>query len=136
MPTLTTKAALLASTDAVDFPQIVGPPTVLAPGSAPFSISVNGVPLDSLVRDLPPLPPDEFSKFLWDNFRIQRSPRRLAQLRMSGQGPPFMRDGNVVRYPPRLGSIWAIEQLGAPVRSTSEESARKLIGARAVPTPA
>jgi hypothetical protein len=104
MPTLTAQSALLSGNPSFD-----------------------GASFDSPPLDGPPLPPDELSAFLWTFFRIQRSPRRLAQLRMSGEGPPFLRDGNVVRYPPRLAAVWAVEQLGEPVRSTAEESARRLV---------
>jgi hypothetical protein len=102
--------------------------SAIALGTAPgMSASVDGSSLDFPPVDGAPLPPDEFAAWLWKYFRIQRSPRRLAQLRMSGHGPPFVRDGCVVRYPLRLAAIWAVELLGEPVSSTSEENARRLI---------
>jgi hypothetical protein len=73
--------------------------------------------------DAAPLTPEETVEYLWSRWRIQRSIRRLAQLRMLGSGPAFVRDGNVVRYPPRLVDQWAVQVLGPPVRSTAEEAA-------------
>lgn len=43
---------------------------------------------------------------------------------MTGEGPPYQRDGNVVRYPRKLVDQWAAETLGQPVRSTAEEAVR------------
>ncbi len=80
--------------------------------------------------DGPPLPADELCAYLWTKYRVKRSPRRLAQLRIEGGGPPFVRDGCVVRYPLRLADAWVAELYGEPVRSTTEESARR-IAARA-----
>lgn len=75
----------------------------------------------------PPFLPEELSRHLWDQYRIHRSPRRLAQLRGTGEGPPFLRDGCVVRYPRALADAWAEAQLGEPIRSTAEEAARRQI---------
>jgi hypothetical protein len=86
---------------------------------------------------LRPFTAEELSVFLWDNYRVQRSPRRLAQLRTTGGGPPYVRDGIVARYPQDLAIAWVERLLGAPVRSTAEESARRQLGQRAttdVPT--
>jgi hypothetical protein len=72
------------------------------------------------------MPPPEASDYLWNRHRIRRSVRRLAQLRATGEGPPYRRDGLVaVLYPPDLLDAWAEQQLGQPVRSTAEESARR-----------
>jgi hypothetical protein len=79
-----------------------------------------------LTADGPPFTPAELSEHLWDRWRIQRSARRLGQLRLTGGGPPFQRDGNVVIYPRKLADQWAVEMLGAPVTSTSEEAARRI----------
>jgi hypothetical protein len=73
---------------------------------------------------------EETSQYLWDHYRIQRSERRLGQLRaQSGLGPPFHRDGNAVRY--RRGALdeWAIKQLGEPAMSTAQETARRQVRA-------
>jgi hypothetical protein len=69
--------------------------------------------------------PEEASDYLWQKFRVKRNARRLAQLRASGGGPRFFRDGNVVRYREDHLDEWAETSLGEPARSTSEESARK-----------
>ena len=67
----------------------------------------------------------EASAFLWQCFRLQRSERRLAQLRGHpvGAGPPFHRDGCAVRY--RRASLieWAQKQLGREHGNTSAEQA-------------
>jgi hypothetical protein len=83
----------------------------------------------------PPFTPEELSAFLWENYRVQRSPRRLGQLRAAGGGPPYVRDGVVARYPRETAIAWVETLLGAPVRSTSEESARRSLERRDVPTP-
>ena len=69
----------------------------------------------------PPFTTQELSIFLWNEYRIQRSPMRLAKLRYTGGGPPFVRDGVQVRYPPPLARQWVEDLLGTPVRSTAEE---------------
>jgi hypothetical protein len=80
------------------------------------------------IRDDPPFVPEELSEHLWNRWRLRRSPRRLAQLRATGEGPPFMQDGCVVRYARGTSDDWAKEQLGEPCRSTAEETARRLLG--------
>ena len=84
----------------------------------------------------PPFTAEELSVFLWERYRVQRSPRRLAQLRSVGGGPPFVRDGIVARYPQELAVAWVETLLGAPVSSTSEESARRLLERREAAVPA
>jgi hypothetical protein len=71
--------------------------------------------------------PEEASDHLWQKYRIKRNARRLAQLRADGEGPHYFRDGNVVRYREDLLDAWAEQQLGEPLGSTSEESARRLL---------
>jgi hypothetical protein len=73
------------------------------------------------------LTPEESSDYLWKNYRLKRNARRLGQLRAAGEGPKYFRDGNVVRYREDLLDQWAEHQLGEPVTSTSEESARRLL---------
>jgi hypothetical protein len=67
----------------------------------------------------------EASEYLWVRWRLQRSERRLGQLRGQpvGAGPAFHRDGCAVRY--KRGSLdaWAVKQLGREHGSTSDESA-------------
>jgi hypothetical protein len=70
---------------------------------------------------------EELSQFLWSEFRIKRNTRRLGQLRATGGGPGFHRDGLVVRYRKSRARVWAEDQLGEEITSTSEESARRLI---------
>jgi hypothetical protein len=69
--------------------------------------------------------PDEASRYLWDKFRVKRNARRLAQLRASGEGPRFHRDGCVVRYHSDNLDEYGELALGEPVISTSEENARR-----------
>ena len=71
--------------------------------------------------------PEETSEHLWKRHRIKRNARRLGQLRARGTGPKYYRDGNVVRYRDDLTDEWAEQQLGEPLTSTSEESARRLL---------
>jgi hypothetical protein len=57
---------------------------------------------------------------------MKRGPRRLAQLRASGEGPPYVRDGVKVLYPIALADAWAQALLGQPVVSTSEETVERV----------
>jgi hypothetical protein len=68
---------------------------------------------------------EETSSYLWQRFRLRRSPRRLAQLRAlpAGAGPPFYRDGCVVRYRSASVDTWALQQLGNEFTNTTAESA-------------
>jgi hypothetical protein len=68
---------------------------------------------------------EETSEYLWRKFRLRRSPRRLAQLRAlpCGAGPPFYRDGCVVRYRPASVDTWALQQLGNEFVNTTAEAA-------------
>jgi hypothetical protein len=69
--------------------------------------------------------PEEASDHLWQQFRIKRNTRRLGQLRATGEGPEYSRDGNVVRYRDDRLDTWAEHQLGESFTSTSDESARR-----------
>jgi hypothetical protein len=71
------------------------------------------------------LTPKEASAYLWANYRLQRSERRLAQLRAApvGSGPPYHRDGCTVRYRQESLDTWAMQQLGREHGNTSDESA-------------
>jgi hypothetical protein len=71
------------------------------------------------------LTPEEAATYLWDRHRIRRSPRRLQELRMTGEGPPYHRDGTVVRYTAPGLDEYAQRRYGEPVRSTAEEAARR-----------
>lgn len=68
---------------------------------------------------------EEASNYLWERHRIRRSPRRLGQLRATGDGPPYQRDGLVVIYRPNLLDDWVKEHLGDPVRSTAQETVQR-----------
>jgi hypothetical protein len=67
----------------------------------------------------------EASAYLWEQYRLQRSERRLAQLRAApvGAGSPFHRDGCAVRYRRESLDAWAAKQLGCEHGSTSAEAA-------------
>jgi hypothetical protein len=69
--------------------------------------------------------PEEASEYLWERFRVKRNARRLAQLRATGEGPKFYRDGNVVRYRTDHLDEWAGNSLGEPASSTAEEHVRR-----------
>jgi hypothetical protein len=94
--------------------KVVSPP--------PDSVAVSA-DLDAPTRAI--LTTKEASNYLWDRWRIQRSERRLAQLRALpiGTGPAFMRDGVVARYRRDSLDAWAEQQLGHVFGSTSDESA-------------
>jgi hypothetical protein len=68
---------------------------------------------------------EEASQYLWKWYRLKRNPRRLAQLRASGDGPKYYRDGLVVRYREADLDEWAEQQLGEPLVSTAQESEHK-----------
>jgi hypothetical protein len=71
------------------------------------------------------LTPEEASAYLWEHHRMRRSPRRLQDLRMVGNGPAYHRDGVVVRYSRHGLDEFAREQYGEAVRSTSQETSRR-----------
>jgi hypothetical protein len=70
--------------------------------------------------------PEELSERLWTRNRMKRGRRRLAQLRVTGEGPPYVRDGVKVLYPVDLADAWADALLGKPVVSTSEETVERV----------
>jgi hypothetical protein len=79
------------------------------------------------LHDEVPLTPAELVVYLWERHRKKRSERTLRLYRWKGGGPPFFRDGNEVRYSPRLADEWAIAQWGEPLRNNSEQTARRLL---------
>jgi hypothetical protein len=76
----------------------------------------------------PPMPPHGTTEYLRTQWGLRRGKRRLAELRANGGGPLYHRAGNEILYFPDDVDAWAEDQLGAPLRSTSEEAARRLIG--------
>jgi hypothetical protein len=81
------------------------------------------------VSSTPPIPvgdlltTDEVPGYLEREYRVKRGKRRLAELRASGEGPPYLRDGSRVIYRRRDVDAWALRLLGKPMTSTSEEAA-------------
>jgi hypothetical protein len=75
----------------------------------------------------PPFTTEELSAYLWENWRLKRTLRTLQQLRRDGGGPPYHRVGNQILYPRDTVDQWAEAKMGPLNRSTSEESARRLI---------
>jgi hypothetical protein len=69
--------------------------------------------------------PEEASDYLWAKYRVKRNARRLAQLRATGEGPKYFRDGNVVRYREDHLDEFAEGSLGKPSVSTAEEHVRR-----------
>jgi len=68
--------------------------------------------------------PEETTVHLWENFRLRRSPRTLANMRTGGNGPPYRRVGsNTVLYARDEVAEWAAAQLNRPFASTAEENA-------------
>jgi hypothetical protein len=65
------------------------------------------------------------SSYLKEQHGITCAPRTLQDMRASGVGPRYVRDGNRVLYPEPELDAWANARLGKPVRSTSEEAARR-----------
>jgi hypothetical protein len=71
------------------------------------------------------LTPEETTSYLDNRYKLKRGKRRLAEMRASGEGPPFFRaGGNQVLYRRDLVDKWAVKLLGEPLRSTSEEAVR------------
>jgi hypothetical protein len=70
---------------------------------------------------------EEARDYLWAEYRLQRSERRLGQLRLSGEGPAYHRAGNAVRYRRSALDDWALKLLGAPAISTADETARRQV---------
>ena len=68
---------------------------------------------------------DETSTYLWERYRLQRSARRLGQLRAgpAAAGPRFYRAGNIALYKRPDVDAWVVTQLGQSFASTSEEQA-------------
>jgi hypothetical protein len=68
---------------------------------------------------------EEASEYLWEQYRLQRSPRRLGQLRAGpvGSGPEFHRVGNIPLYRQSKVNNWARAQLGESFTNTSDEQA-------------
>jgi hypothetical protein len=72
------------------------------------------------------LTPDELTAYLKEKYRIDRGRRRLAEMRATGEGPPYFRAGGCqVLYRRDLADAWALNLLGEPLRSTAEETARR-----------
>jgi hypothetical protein len=69
----------------------------------------------------------EASAYLWAKFRLKRSERRLAQLRLVGTGPGYHRAGNAVRYRRDALDSWALAVLGGPMTSTAAEAVRRQV---------
>jgi hypothetical protein len=68
---------------------------------------------------------DETSTYLWERYRLQRSARRLGQLRAgpADAGPRFYRAGNIALYKRPDVDAWAATQLGQSFASTTDEQA-------------
>ena len=60
------------------------------------------------------------SKYLKDNWGIDRAPTTLDTLRCRSGGPRFFKVGSAVVYEESDVDAWALERLGRSVRSTSE----------------
>jgi hypothetical protein len=72
-------------------------------------------------------PRRDTTEYLLQQWGLRRGKRRLAELRALGGGPLFRRTGNEVLYFPDDVDVWAERQLGPALRSTSEESARRIL---------
>jgi hypothetical protein len=68
------------------------------------------------------------SKYLDDEWGIQRSPKTLAKLAVVGGGPKFRKAGRVPLYDPPNLDEWARKMLSGLVSSTSELIARHHVG--------
>jgi hypothetical protein len=80
-----------------------------------------------------PLSPDGATEYLLTQWGLKRGRRRLQELRgAKGGGPWYHRVGNEVLYFPDDLDEWAEAQLGAALRSTTEERALRLLNQ---PTP-
>jgi hypothetical protein len=68
---------------------------------------------------------EETTDHLDRHYKLKRGKRRLAEMRASGEGPPYFRaGGNQVLYRRDLVDEWAIALLGEPLKSTAEEAVR------------
>jgi hypothetical protein len=56
---------------------------------------------------------------------MHRGPRQLAQMRYSGTGPKYYRDGKRVIYDEDDVDEWAVQRRGTAAVSTSEEAERR-----------
>jgi hypothetical protein len=71
--------------------------------------------------------PAEAAAYLLEEWRLSRSVRTLQTLRRTGGGPAFHRSGNTIVYTTHALDAWAEERLGAARRSSSEQSALRLV---------
>lgn len=64
----------------------------------------------------------ETSEYLLEVHGVKMAPATLAKLRSIGGGPPFEKFGATVLYQPRNLDAWALDKLGEPKSSTSDEA--------------
>ncbi len=57
----------------------------------------------------------EASRFLKAEFNLSRHPSRLADMRLAGGGPEFIKVGRTVLYPERALREWALSKLRRPL---------------------
>ena len=62
----------------------------------------------------------EASKYLLEEWGISRTPKTLAKLAVSGDGPMFEKDGRIPLHTEEMLDDFARKQLSPPVFSTSE----------------
>lgn len=60
------------------------------------------------------------SEYLLVTWGISRTPKSLAKLATTGDGPIFQKDGRLALYLPENLDNWAEAQLSPPVRCTDE----------------
>ena len=63
----------------------------------------------------------EASRYLKDNWGVDRAPATLAKLAVIGGGPTFRRIGRVPLYEPDCLDQWAESKLGPRLKSTSDK---------------
>ena len=63
----------------------------------------------------------EASKYLKDEWGIERAPATLAKLAVVGGGPHFEKAGRVPLYAPEFLDDWARSLLSPPLASTSDQ---------------
>jgi hypothetical protein len=79
--------------------------------------------------------PEPMGKLIGQRYGMKCGERRLQKYRLSGDGPPFARDGHDVLYHVEGTLAWAEQKLRASLStSTSEEAAREQVSVNRSPS--
>lgn len=61
----------------------------------------------------------QMSEYLYERWGIKCATATLAKLAVSGDGPPYYKNGRVPLYDPDHADVWARQRLGKPRTSTA-----------------